>query len=269
MKKQITAVLTFAVALFLILSLLPKSVVDNEKETVGEVVEEQKEVVEEQHLEISKNEKQRLDSLKSIFSTTKDRTVFDSIISLYVANNLIDSAARFAESNLTEAASWKEKKRVGDLYFDAFTFAFENEQATRWGQKSREYYEEVLKSQPDSLNLRVKVGLTLVSSEMPMRGILMIREVAEQNPENTMAIRSLGMLSIQSKQFDKAIGRFERLLELNPNDLEAAYYLGVSQHELGQEEDAMRTFEEIRNTTADESILQAIDSYLGTEHKEH
>ncbi len=137
-------------------------------------------------------------------SADKDQ-LFSEIISIYIANNRIDSAARFSETNLAENANWEQKRKVGDLYFDAFTFALDNTESNRWAKKSREYYEDLLKTRPDSLNLRVKVGLTLVSSEAPMRGILMIREVLEKEPDNQLAIRSLGMLSIQSKQYDKAL----------------------------------------------------------------
>ncbi|MFT5915521.1 MAG: tetratricopeptide (TPR) repeat protein [Flammeovirgaceae bacterium] len=272
MSKQQIALLSGALILFIALSFLPKSVVDNEKGTVGEVLELQKEIVEETHLEISETDKSKLDSLQAEFAKSENsekEVLFSDIISLYVANNRIDSAARFAEANLAKNANWEEKKKVGDLYFNAFTFSFDNTEANRWAKKVGEYYEDLLKTRPDSLNLRVKVGLTLVSSQTPMQGILMIRGVLDKDIDNQLAIKSLGMLSIQSKQYDKAIGRFERLIELNPNDLEAQYYLGVSQHELGKEAEAMATFEKLRKSTSDANILQAVDGYLGEEHKEH
>ena len=47
-----------------------------------------------------------------------------------------------------------------------------------------------------------------------MQGIMMLREVLEEDPKNELALFNMGMLSIQSGQYDKAV---ERLVELGKN----------------------------------------------------
>jgi Flp pilus assembly protein TadD len=78
--------------------------------------------------------------------------------------------------------------------------------------------------------------MTYVAGSEPMTGIMMLREVIEQEPENELAIYNLGILAITSGQLEKAIERFEKLKELDPENPEANFYLGYCLFELGRKE---------------------------------
>ncbi|MCB0704989.1 MAG: tetratricopeptide repeat protein [Saprospiraceae bacterium] len=85
-----------------------------------------------------------------------------------------------------------------------------------------------------------RINLALIYTEappadQPMKGILMLRELNEQFPENTSVLINLGRLGIQTGQFDKAIGRLEKAYELNPTDLRAACLLAEAYRGLGNE----------------------------------
>lgn len=75
---------------------------------------------------------------------------------------------------------------------------------------------------PKEANHRINKGLMLLElseadgSVSPMDGILLIREVSQQDPTNTTAVLQLGRLAMRSGQMDKAKTRFEQLVAM-PN----------------------------------------------------
>jgi tetratricopeptide (TPR) repeat protein len=58
-------------------------------------------------------------------------------------------------------------------------------------------------------------------NEPPMKGIALIREVAEKKPENIYAQYMLGVGATVSGQTDKAIERFTKVVSLDQNNIEA------------------------------------------------
>ena len=267
MRKSQIFLLLGAVALFATLSVLPRNVVDNEggEMTSSEATKEGDES-EEAHEPLSGEMQRQFTALKSKYETASsenDKSIMlDSLIDFLVANNRIDSAAVYAESFASSYPSWETRKKAADLYFDAFTFALSAEKTKRLGEKATEMYAELLNEKPDSIDLAVKMGVVKVSSGKPMDGILAIRQIFEDHPENQLAIYYLGTFAIRSNQFDKAIERFTELKRLNPESLEAEFYLGVSYFQLGDTERAMQIFQSIKARTNDPNIIASVNSYL-------
>lgn len=97
----------------------------------------------------------------------------------------------------------------------------------------------------DSLDQAVAEAVRMVQDPNlpPMRGIGLLKQIADENPEYAEAQFQLGKLSMQSRQFDKAVGRFEKVLELAPDRVKALFYLGNAHASLGNKELAIRVFE--------------------------
>ena len=57
---------------------------------------------------------------------------------------------------------------------------------------------------------KIKTAVEIITSGKgsPMKGITLLKEVLEEDENNTEALYYLGVFSIQSGQFDKGIGRF-------------------------------------------------------------
>lgn len=269
MKKGQIVLISSALLLFAQLSFLPKNNVDNDGGVVANKKEDNPVTSEkalEEHLEIPSEAKKELDSLvllhKQTVANETTGNYIPQIVNVYIKFNRFDSAAQFVESTLDENSDWDNRKLVGDLYYDAFTYAVKADKSEQMAKKARYFYEDLLKEEPDSLNLQVKIGMTLVSSENPMQGILKIREVLDKQPNNRLALLNLGILSMKSGQFDKAIGRFQKLLELDSSDVLAQFYLGISYFESNEHENAHKIFNQIKAQTTDPNILQTVDEYL-------
>jgi cytochrome c-type biogenesis protein CcmH/NrfG len=81
-----------------------------------------------------------------------------------------------------------------------------------------------------SVNEKVQEAVKIITEGegAPMKGIKLLKEVLEEDPQNTQALYYLGTFSIQSGQFDKAIQRFETLIQIDPKNEEAQFLLGYS-----------------------------------------
>lgn len=104
--------------------------------------------------------------------------------------------------------------------------------------------------------------MTYVATETPMKGITMLREVVEKDPNNEMANFNLGILSIQSKQYEKAVPRFEKIVEMNPENWKARFYLGIAFKESGKKEKAKEQFELVKKLEQDPEVINIVDGYL-------
>ena len=104
----------------------------------------------------------------------------------------------------------------------------------------------------------IQKALDLVRGEAPMQGILMLRDLAENEPDNIDAQWHLGELSVESKQFEKAVDRFEKVCKLddaeNPKYLMAYFYLGNLYANLSQNEKAIERFNQLLKLNPDEEL---------------
>ena len=74
---------------------------------------------------------------------------------------------------------------------------------------------------PTKLEHRINLALCYTENppaDNPMKGILLLRELDTQNPENVAVNTQLARLAIKTGQFDKAIGRLEKVLVKEPNN---------------------------------------------------
>jgi tetratricopeptide (TPR) repeat protein len=97
-------------------------------------------------------------------------------------------------------------------------------------------------------NDSTKVGLGscfffgAAGNEPPMKGIGMVREVAERNPEDVFAQYMLGVGASVSGQLDKAIQRFAKVVELDPDHMEARLRLADMTEQKGDKVGAAKLY---------------------------
>ncbi len=100
-------------------------------------------------------------------------------------------------------------------------------------EKQREYAQEkaisaldkAISLNPENLDHKINKALCFVESAAPMQGIMMLRELSEEHPENTAVQIQLGRLSIRTNQWENALNRFEKVLKIDPNNKEVHCYL--------------------------------------------
>lgn len=268
MKKPQIIATVIAIALAVILFRLPKVVVDNEPNQISDQPGAETsstfsqvhdpEVPADKAAAISALEQKLEDSE----NTEKSATFADSLAQTFLELRILDSAVHYTEMAAQLNPDEVYWLRAGDVCYEALSFAVDKGRAENFGERTRFYYQKVLDSSPGRLDLKSKIAMTYVSTSNPMKGIIMLREVLEEDSENQEAISNLGVLSLQSAQYDKAIERFEKLIELDPDNIQAQVFLGISYKEAGQRAEARKQFEKVKGLTGDSSILATVESYL-------
>lgn len=186
----------------------------------------------------------------------------DSLMGVFIQINKYDSAAYYAERYAQTFNTVSHWQKAGDAYFEAFTFALDKAKIDMLGQKARLAYEQVLEKQPNNFDVKHNVAMTYVSSSNPMQGIMMLREIIENDPSNQKALISMGRMSIQTGQFENAVQRFETLINYYPEHVEGNFFLGVCYLETDQNVKAKAQFEKVKTLGASEQVLTAANEYL-------
>jgi tetratricopeptide (TPR) repeat protein len=184
------------------------------------------------------------------------------IAAKYAAISKHDSAGYFYEEVTKIRPTEKNFQRAGDQYYEAFSFAANQQRAKELSAKTREMYEGVLRNNPSNADAKTNVAMTYIASESPMQGIQLLREVLATDPRNEKALFNMGILSIQSGQYDKAAERFQALVEVNPRHVNGNFYLGVALAESGRAKEAVQVFNRVKELDQDPTLLASVDEYL-------
>lgn len=96
-----------------------------------------------------------------------------------------------------------------------------------------------------------KVNLALVytenpPAENPMRGIQMLLDLNQSDPDNVLVLNSLGRLAIRTGQFDRASERLEKAASIEPDNRNTICLLAQAYEGAGQAEEAREYGERCR-----------------------
>lgn len=279
MKKPILLVLILASALTVGLYSLPRWVVQTKNQQLGGRAtdspakdslravandgEKDKSTVE-HNAPLLPEQAKRLVTMRQQFVTAAPASkprVAAQLVSFFRSVQKYDSAAHYAEVISTLEPTEVNFLKAGDQYYEAYGFAVDEAKAARLGAKTREIYQKALDQNPDLLAAKANMAMTYVSTQTPMAGITMLREVLQQEPTNELALFNLGLLSMRSGQYQRAIERFRQILVNSPDNRKAQFYLGISLAEANQKPEALKTLAQVKAQEKDPQILAAIREY--------
>ncbi len=265
-KLQIILVVV-AVVLVGALYSLPKVVVDNDEETGSEIVDDIIPGAMEDHSEaIPEETLPEIDRWKGVLMANgeiqNDESALDSLMEVFKRVNKYDSAAYYAglfADNYQEIKHWR---KAGDAYFEAFTFALEEAKVAQLTVKAREYYNKILDSGVNDLDVKSNIAMTMVQGPNPMQGILMLRGVLEEDPQNENALFNMGRLSMLSNQLEIAVQRFEALVKYHPDNVDGQYWLGVCYFQTDQMDKAKEQLQKVKEMDAGDEVNAIVDGLL-------
>ncbi|MEL6557114.1 MAG: tetratricopeptide repeat protein [Bacteroidota bacterium] len=268
LRARILLVVASVVLVFAIYQ-LPRVVVENDVVADAQQLEEPSELTEENpdghSLEISEELEKRIASLQEkidVEENPKNLINFaDSLGRIYLSVNQLDSAYAYAQKIFEIDSEEYGQLKSGLLLYSVFELTNDQQKSAALGQRVRTLLEPIATSSGD-LSLKIKIGMTYVSGQNPMKGILMIREVLDEDPQNVEALFKLGFLAVQSGQLEKAVERFEQILSIEPKDWNSVLYLGISLTELGQVTKAKKQFERIIEESNIPVLQQIARDYL-------
>lgn len=261
-----TRILLVAISLLVVWLLfqLPKVVVKNDSESPDSLsVGSGRKPV---HQQVSPTLRDEIADLVGRYRTAAEKeksAIFaDSLANLYEKAGIFDSAAWFAGEATAFFNNPEGWVKAGDLYYKAYTYAVDQARQEELAGQAQSYYGKVMEVEPENLGVKTKMAMTYLSSENPMQGIMMLREVLDKDPENPEALFNIGMLAIQSGQYDRAIERFETLIRVDSTHIQGQLLLGVALLNAGKKARAKAQFEKVKSMDPDPAVQAEVDSYL-------
>ncbi len=104
-------------------------------------------------------------------------------------------------------------------------------------------YKKILEKDPSRLDAKTNLAIGYIEGlGQVMKGVRLLKEVIEVNPEQKQALFTLGVLSIRSGQLDKALERFQKLVRINPENAFYHFYLGTVHERSGNTQKAIKAF---------------------------
>lgn len=104
-------------------------------------------------------------------------------------------------------------------------------------------FQKALEFEPDHLDAKANLALAYVEGEGSiMKGVRLLKEVEEAEPEHEKALFYLGILSTRSGQYEKALNRFEKLKKLQPDNAFLHFHIGNVYTQMGDKEKAVEAF---------------------------
>jgi outer membrane protein len=266
MKTTRIILLLVAVGMIAILYFLPKAVVENESQLQSGTQTDTLAAAANPHVATPKAIRKDINRLRARYLTgtseEKNAIFADSLIGLYHKAGLFDSAVWFAEKAATFLKTDESLLKAANASYEAYTFAVDRDKQLAMARKTQDLFSRVLAIQPGNLEAKTKMAMTYLSSESPMKGISMLREVIAEDPKNELALFNMGMLAIQSGQYGKAVEWLEKLSVVNDQHLQGQLLLGVAYMNSGDKEKARNQFEKVKKMDKDPSVQATVDSYL-------
>ncbi len=96
-------------------------------------------------------------------------------------------------------------------------------------QRAITAFENAISLDPDEVANKVNLALTYTEmppENNPMKGVLMLRELQAEYPEDVLVLNTLARLAIQTNQFERAIQRLEQALSIEPENTTTICLLG-------------------------------------------
>jgi tetratricopeptide (TPR) repeat protein len=203
---------------------------------------------------LKRQEAERISSIESVYlKDTNSVVLLDSLGKAWDAVNMPQISAHYFELLAERKPDERNWINAAFRYYDAFRISGDSMFRKMNVDKAIASYKKVLEINPKNLDAKTDLGICYAEgTNSPMQGIMMLREVVQENPKHEMALFNLGVLSIKSAQYDKAVDRFEKVLELNPNNKEARFLLGRTYISMGKSDLALKNLQMIRNTSDSE-----------------
>ncbi len=110
-------------------------------------------------------------------------------------------------------------------------------------------FENASSLEPDNINHQVNLALCYVENPLenqPMKGISLLLDLLEKNPDSVPVLTNLGRLAIRTGQFDKAVERLAKAKSLEPKNANVTLLLSEAYNGLGKKEEALAYLEEYK-----------------------
>ena len=158
---------------------------------------------------------------------------------------------------IAEAAGTEEAWGITGTTFSICLKQQETDEATRQfcATQAVQAYQAAISLNPDNPDNRINLALTHVEyqpTDNPMLGILQLREIVEEFPDNPRVYLTLAQLAIRTNQYERAAERLKTALELAPDNPDVVCNLARVYETLNRNEEAQPLADRCSELIADQ-----------------
>jgi len=175
--------------------------------------------------------------------------------------------AGFYYKKLTEQYPGNEKYLAGcgERFFEAVGQVNDSASMAYFVDLSIQNYEKAVKMNPGDLDSKAHLAVDYIDGKGDvMKGVGMLREVNQADPENKFVLFELGVLSMRSGQWDKAVERFSKLVQVEPENPDNMRYLGQSYQGQGNKDKALEAYQKYKQMVQRPQLKAEADALINS-----
>ncbi len=176
-------------------------------------------------------------ALEQVESDTTRISILKSLSGFWFQQDRREIASHYAEQ-IAKKTETSEAWGIAGTSYVLCSQTAESDVAEWCRDKAVSAFENAISLDPTDVDHRINMALAYVNKplqDQPMKGILMLREIREDYPENVGVLIQLARLSIQTGQWENALKRLQSALELEPNDVKANCMISRVYAQLGND----------------------------------
>ncbi len=200
--------------------------------------------------------------LKAVRDSSGMASSFLGIAKIYEQNKLLPAAGYYSALAAKLDNSEKMLTFAGQFFLDR-TGETDVASVQQWElTEAEDCFQRALALAPDNDTPKIGLATCTIAMGETMKGVGMLREITQKEPNNIPANMLLGQLSIQSGQLDKAIGRFETIVQNDPKNADAMLYLAETYEKKGDKAKAAEWYEKTKQVVDNEALKANIDKHI-------
>ena len=115
----------------------------------------------------------------------------------------------------------------------------------------------------EAIEMQIAEGISSVlKSETPMQGIMILRRVLEKDPDNVKANSALAVFSVVSGQYEKAFDRFQQVANAEQKDESAVKFLAQVYAREGKIDMIIGSMTEYKAMVENDGIQRQVDDII-------
>ncbi len=209
-------------------------------------------------------ELEKYEAMQTALEGVEDKPAgLNAIASLLETNQLHALAAliRKEAASLTNIDTvWK--KAGNELY--SLAFNTDNQSLAQYVlSQAMACYEQAIGLNPEDNEAKISLAVAhLEGQKEPMKGVMLLREITDKDPDNITANLILGKYGIVSGQFDIAAERLQKVLSIDSLNVDACLYLAEAYEGMGDKDKAIETLEQCKAIVNNPGFSDEISKYI-------
>ena len=209
-------------------------------------------------------ELEKYEKMLQDLSESSDKAGMLGEIALLLEKNELNilAALRLKESAALVNADSVWNAAGANLYENAFTT--DNQPLSRYViSQAIDCYQKALELNPEYDDAKIRMAVAYLEGQTePMKGVTLLREIIDKDPDNITANLILGKYGIVSGQFDKAAQRLEKVLSIDSLNVDAYLYLAEAYEGMGNKAKAIEALEKCRDIVQHSGFSKEISKYI-------